>query len=105
MKRIVAACAMAAGVAAAMTGGPVAAQTQAPQGLIIQKVIVKVNGEIFTQTELEFRQIQVLRDQNRQVRQALDLTTDPGLRAALADITPTLLLDAVDELMFVQHGR
>ena len=96
---------MAAGVAAAMTGGPVAAQTQAPQGLIIQKVIVKVNGEIFTQTELEFRQIQVLRDQNRQVRQALDLTTDPGLRAALADITPNLLLDAVDELMFVQHGR
>ena len=35
---------------------------------ILQKVIVKVNGEIFAQSELEFRQIQTLRDQNRQVR-------------------------------------
>jgi peptidyl-prolyl cis-trans isomerase SurA len=75
----------------------------AQQSTIIQKVIVKVNGEIFTQTELEFRQIQALRDQNRQVA-AADLGTDPGLRTALAEITPGILLDAVDELILVQHG-
>ena len=72
---------------------------------IIQRIIVKVNGEIFTQTELEFRQIQALRDQQKAVRKAADLATDPALMAALATVTPTLLLDAVDELMMVQHGK
>jgi len=72
---------------------------------IIQKIIVKVNGEIFTQTELEFRQTQALRDQQRVVRSPLDLASDPALIAALSTITPLLLIEAVDELMLVQHGK
>ncbi len=90
-------------VAAAITlaAGSVAAQ----KSTIIQKIIVKVNGEIFTQTELEFRQIQAIRDQNRQMPQAADLTTNPAIRTALAEVTPTILVDAVDELMLVQHAR
>jgi peptidyl-prolyl cis-trans isomerase SurA len=75
-----------------------------PKSEIIQKVIVKVNGEIFTQSELEFRQIQALRDQQKTARRQ-DLTTDPGLIAALQTVTPDLLADAVDELMLVQHGH
>ena len=82
-----------------------AAQAVAPRGEIIQKIIVKVNGEIFTQSELEFRQIQTLRDQNKMVGKAQDLNSDPGLQSALAEITPVILMDAVDELLFVQHGR
>lgn len=76
-----------------------------PKSEIIQKVIVRVNGEIFTQSELEFRQIQALRDQQRAVGRTTDLSTDPALVAALSTVTPNLLVDAVDELMLVQHGR
>jgi peptidyl-prolyl cis-trans isomerase SurA len=39
------------------------------------------------------------------VQQATDLMTDPELRAALAVVTPQLLIEAIDELMIVQHGR
>jgi peptidyl-prolyl cis-trans isomerase SurA len=76
------------------------------QGTIIQKIIVKVNGEILTQTELEQLQIDALRrqNQNRPVTER-DLATDAGLRSALAEITPTLLADAVDELLLMQRGR
>ena len=75
-----------------------------PKSEIIQKVIVKVNGEIFTQSELEFRQIQALRDQQRSARKE-DLGSDPALIKALSAVTPDILVDAVDELMLVQHGR
>jgi peptidyl-prolyl cis-trans isomerase SurA len=93
--------ASAAVVIAVLGAGPLTAQ----QSTIIQKIIVKVNGEIFTQSELEFQQIQTLRDQNHPIRKTDDLALDPTLRTALAEITPQLLVEAVDELMWVQHGR
>ena len=106
----VAVVAFAAAIGAGAT--PVAQGTVgAPSGIpaqkstVLQRIVVRVNGEIFTQTELEFRQIQALRDQDRQVRRAEDLNTDPGLRAALAQVTPAILVDAVDELILAQHGR
>ena len=76
------------------------------KSVVIQKVIVKVNGEIFTLTDLTQRQIQVLRDQNqnRQVN-AADLQTDLGLRQAIGEITPALLTEVIDELLLVQRGR
>jgi parvulin-like peptidyl-prolyl isomerase len=83
----------------------VAAGPAAQQGVILQKIVVRVNGEIFTQSDLEFQWIQNLRDQNRQVKSSVDLATDPGLRAAVAEITPRILLQAVDELLLVQHAR
>ena len=48
---------------------PVSTEAPVPSehGRIIQRVIVKVNGEIFTQTDLEQRQIDALRDKNRSV--------------------------------------
>ena len=91
--------------APAPTASPKPAAVALGKSTIIQKVIVKVNGEIFTQTELEFRQIQALRDQQRIVRTPLDLASDPALIAALSTITPALLIEAVDELMLVQHGK
>jgi peptidyl-prolyl cis-trans isomerase SurA len=89
--------------AASPAAGPAA--KPAPKSEIIQKIIVKVNGEIFTQSELEYRQIQALRDQQRNVPKGIDLSSDPALVAALAPLTPDILVDAVDELMLVQHGR
>jgi len=72
---------------------------------IIQKIIVKVNGEIFTQTDLVMRQIQALRDQNQQVQTAQQLQTDAGLQKALTEVTPAILEEAIDELLLVQRGR
>jgi peptidyl-prolyl cis-trans isomerase SurA len=75
------------------------------QGQIIQKVIVKVNGEVFTQTELEKLQIEALRERNQRVSDPQALQTDAGLRAALSEVTPVLLADAVEELLLSQRGR
>ena len=72
---------------------------------IIERIVVKVNGEIFTQTDLEQRQIEALRAKNQQVNGAADLQNDATLRAALTTITPDILMNAVDELLLVQHGR
>ena len=74
--------------------------------VIIEKIIVKVNGEIFTQTELESASdSRRFAKQNPASARPEDLQNDAGLRAALATVTPDLLVDAVDELLLVQHGR
>jgi peptidyl-prolyl cis-trans isomerase SurA len=91
--------------AAAQGATPAALPVAARKSVIVQKIIVRVNGEIFTQTELEFRQIQMLRGEDRQVRRTEDLSTDPGLRTALAQVTPGILVDVVDELVLVQRAR
>lgn len=75
------------------------------KSVIIQKVIVKVNGEVFTLTDLTQRQIQVLRDQNQRQISPQDLQSDATLRKALDDVTPAILVDALDELLLVQRGR
>ena len=71
---------------------------------IIEQILVKVNGEIFTKTDLETRQVAVLRQRGL----PLDLKGDPSneqLRQALNTITPQLLVDAVDEMLVVQRGK
>src|SRR5216684_5564152 len=74
------------------------------RGEIIEQILVKVNGEIFTKSDLEQRQVAVL----RQKGQAIDLKTDPNsvqLRKALDEITPQIMVDAVDEMIIVQRGK
>ena len=71
---------------------------------IIEQILVKVNGEIFTKSDLEQRQVAAL----RQKGQALDLKSDLNnveLRKALDEITPQLIVDAVDEMVIVQRGK
>src|SRR6476660_3736939 len=71
---------------------------------IIEQILVKVNGEIFTKSDLEQRQVAVL----RQKGQALDLKSDPNnvqLRKALDEITPQIMVDAIDEMVIVQRGK
>ncbi len=71
---------------------------------IIEQVLVKVNGEIFTKTDLEQRQVSALRQRNKNLSEA-DLRNDAQLKAALAEVTPGLIVDAVDELLLLQRGR
>jgi peptidyl-prolyl cis-trans isomerase SurA len=71
---------------------------------IIEQILVKVNGEIFTKSDLEQRQVSALRQRG----QAIDLKSDLSnaqLRQALDEITPVILVDAVDEMLIVQRGK
>jgi parvulin-like peptidyl-prolyl isomerase len=69
---------------------------------ILEQVLVRVNGDIVTKTEFEQRQVAAL-------RQRQDLTNvspdSPELKKAIAEVTPELILSAVDELLLVQRGR
>jgi peptidyl-prolyl cis-trans isomerase SurA len=71
---------------------------------IIEQILVKVNGEIFTKSDLEQRQIATLRQKGQQ----FDLKADPSnqqLRKALDEITPSIMVDAIDEMLIVQRGK
>jgi peptidyl-prolyl cis-trans isomerase SurA len=71
---------------------------------IIEQILVKVNGEIFTKSDLEQRQVLMLRQKGQQI----DLKGDPNnvqLRKALDEITPQIMVDAIDEILMVQRGR
>jgi peptidyl-prolyl cis-trans isomerase SurA len=68
---------------------------------IIEQVLVKVNGEIITKSDLEARQIAALRQKNPNFRPA----NDAELRQALVEVTPAVILDAVDEMLMVQRGK
>jgi peptidyl-prolyl cis-trans isomerase SurA len=74
------------------------------RGEIIEQVLVKVNGDIFTKTDLEQRQIVVLRSRGQQI----DLKSDPNnqqLRKLLDEITPSIMVDVVNEMVIVQRGK
>ncbi len=78
------------------------AGTAVVRGEIVEQIIVKVNGEIMTKTELENRQVQAL----RQMGQSVDAKTeDTQLKKMLDQVTPQLLVAAVDEILLVQRGR
>ena len=64
---------------------------------IIEQVVVKVNGEILTKTDLEAREVAALRQ-----RGAL---SDAELPKALAEIAPQILVDTIDEMLILQRGR
>src|SRR5450759_2069213 len=75
-----------------------------PRAEIIAQILVKVNGEIFTKSDLEQRQVAALRQKGQQI----DLKSDPNneqLRKALDEVTPQIMVDAVDEMLVVQRGR
>src|SRR5262245_53340671 len=69
---------------------------------IIEQILVKVNGEIITKTDLEQRQISA-------VRQRPELQGMRGNEEALAkllsEVTPSVIVDAVDELLLLQRGK
>ena len=63
---------------------------------MVERVLVRVNGEIFSQGQLTQRQVEAIQDLNRD---------GAKLEASMAEVTPPLLVSAVDELLLVQRGR
>ena len=92
---------MSAGLALAVVAGIVARDTTVGAE-ILEQVVVKVNGDILTKTEFEARQIAILR-----TRPELSngTATNADLERIVAQITPDVVLEAVDELLLVQRGR
>jgi peptidyl-prolyl cis-trans isomerase SurA len=84
----------------------VVAGSIAPHADVIEQVLVKVNGDILTKTELEQRQVSALRQRlNIQQLDPESLKNDENLKKALAEITPAVLVNAIDELLLLQHGK
>jgi peptidyl-prolyl cis-trans isomerase SurA len=80
-----------------------AAVASAPLGAeILEQVLVKVNGDVVTKTEFERRQVSAL-SSRPEFANASRSTAE--LEKAMAEITPELILEAVDELLLVQRGR
>jgi len=79
----------------------VVAAIASPRADILEQVLVKVNGEIITKSDLESRQIAALRQKNPNLRP----DSDAALQKALQDVTPSVIVDAVDELLMVQKGK
>lgn len=93
---------LAAGVLIALLAVVATATTMHAE--IVQAVIVKVNGDILTKTELETQQFAVLRSRGEQ----FDPKNDPdnaALKKALDEVTPQILVTAVDEMLLEQQGR
>jgi peptidyl-prolyl cis-trans isomerase SurA len=67
---------------------------------ILEQILVKVNGEIFTKTDLEKLQISAIRDRAG----AAPLNND-DLGKAIAEVTPSIIVDAVDELILLQRAK
>jgi parvulin-like peptidyl-prolyl isomerase len=70
--------------------------------VVIEQVLVNVNGDIVTLSEFEDRQVDILRDRPELARVSAN---SPQFLKAMADITPPLILAAVDELLWVQRAR
>ena len=71
---------------------------------IIEQILVKVNGEVFTKSDLEARQVVRLRElQGQNPDRAGDNSEE--LRKRLDDVTPEILVEVVDEMLVVQRGK
>jgi parvulin-like peptidyl-prolyl isomerase len=77
----------------------VALCTARPSAEIIEQILVKVNGEILTKTDLEQRQVQTLR------AKGLQPADDAALKKAIEEITPQIDVDAIDEMPLTQQGK
>jgi parvulin-like peptidyl-prolyl isomerase len=73
----------------------------AQKGMVLEQILVKVNGDIITKTELEQRQIAALRQRDPNFRPS----TDAELQKALVEVTPDVIVNAIDEMLLVQRGR
>ena len=72
---------------------------------IIEQILVRVNGELFTKSDLETRQITALREMGQRLDPATTDLADAQLRKMLDEITPELMVNVVDEMLLVQRGK
>jgi peptidyl-prolyl cis-trans isomerase SurA len=81
------------------------ALTGSAQAQIIERVLVKVNGDILTQTELEERQTAAIRARMGADFKPEMINNSAELKKAVDEVTPQLLVEAIDELLLLQMGK
>ena len=74
-------------------------KSNTPGAVVLERILVKVNGGMVTQTDLERAQIDALRARGAPPE------TDAELQRVIQEITPDLLVNSVEELLLVQRGR
>jgi peptidyl-prolyl cis-trans isomerase SurA len=72
---------------------------------ILERVLVKVNGDILTQTELEERQTAAIRARLGVDFKPESVNNSEELKKAVDQVTPQILVDAIDEMLLVQMGK
>jgi parvulin-like peptidyl-prolyl isomerase len=72
---------------------------------IIEQILVRVNGELFTKSDLETRQIEALRAMGQRLDPATTNLDDAQLRKMLDEVTPELMVNVIDEMLLVQRGK
>jgi len=84
----------------ALTGQlrPVSAQ-------VLEQVLVKVNGDILTKTELEAKQIAALRGRINSGVDPDAMKNDETLKKMISEVTPRILVDTIDEMLLLQLGK
>ena len=70
-----------------------------PGARMIERILVKVNGEIITQSDLEDRQVAAIRARGVQP------STNAELFQLINEVTPEVLAAAVEELLLIQRGK
>src|SRR5690349_13064294 len=84
----------------ALLFGPLASTYRAQ---ILEQVLLKVNGEILTKTDLETRQVSALRSLGQY--DPAKKPSDAELQKMLSEVTPQLMVSIVDEMLLVQRGK
>jgi peptidyl-prolyl cis-trans isomerase SurA len=88
------------------TGVLLAALAVPMQAQILERVLVKVDGDIITQTELEEKQTAAIRARIGGGELKPDIATNTEeLKKAMDEVTPQLLVEAIDELLLLQMGK
>jgi peptidyl-prolyl cis-trans isomerase SurA len=72
---------------------------------IIEQILVRVNGELFTKSDLESRQIVALREMGQRLDPTNANLDDAQLRKMLDQVTPELMVGVIDEMLLVQRGK
>ncbi len=73
---------------------------------VLERVLVKVNGDIITQTELEEKQTAAIRQRIGGGELKPDIANDAeALKKAMDEVTPQILVESIDELLLLQMGK
>jgi peptidyl-prolyl cis-trans isomerase SurA len=75
------------------------------RGQILERVLVKVNGDILTQTELEERQTEAIRSRIGSDLKPEVASNTAELKKAIDEVTPQILVNAIDEILMLQMGK
>lgn len=81
--------------------GVVGLNAQAGRSMILERVIVRVNGEILTQSQLAQRQTDEIRGRTPDAQNIPEAT----VAKLLVEVTPDALVDSIDEMLIAQRGK